>query len=534
MVKKIILVVVMIFFLSCVFFACPAYAVTQKQKEVGQLIADFAVEVSTKHVDDFGYSFWFGKDGKKMESSIANRRKANERGIKYCGYIYYATPGAAISSGTGRAGYHENKFIVYCAAYAHLLVYWATGGYYVSEIGSTNPNDLIPGDIVTVHQKNKNGTTYGHTFVYIGNAGDDDPYTMIVAQSPGDETPQHEYPAVGVSKANFRSIMTADSVESFSITSVERISASDAEKINLNRLKSSLDLYDRLDMDKPTITEVSHNDKGEINIKAKDPKVYKYNHADYRDVGVTGPVTEPGSSGIVGYKITEDKTTPTSDWVKVSKTQNFDVTSEAVSKNGIYYVWVTDAGGNVDCKQIEVKGVNFGNSNGGNGGGGGNGGSQTTTNTTNTNSNNTINNNNTNNEINNNSNNNNSSSSSSNNNNNNNKNSNNETPKGTDSSNDFTYSSIKSKVNAFESEYQDKVAFDSSNLIKSIGSIIFTIGIVAVLAGLLIMGIKYMTATPDEAAKLKSKVVGIAIAGFILVASFAIWNGIYSILSGIA
>ena len=80
MIKRFAVVFTFMIFLSCIFFAQTTYAVTEKQKEIGQLIANFAVDVSTKHEDDFGYSFYFGKDGKKMESSMEHRKKANELG----------------------------------------------------------------------------------------------------------------------------------------------------------------------------------------------------------------------------------------------------------------------------------------------------------------------------------------------------------------------------------------------------------------------------------------------------------------------
>ncbi len=52
------------------------------------------------------------------------------------------------------------------------------------------------------------------------------------------------------------------------------------------------------------------------------------------------------------------------------------------------------------------------------------------------------------------------------------------------------------------------------------------------LGGILIVGIKYMTATPEEAAKLKTKLVGLVIAGIVIIGAYAIWRLAYNLFSG--
>lgn len=65
---------------------------------------------------------------------------------------------------------------------------------------------------------------------------------------------------------------------------------------------------------------------------------------------------------------------------------------------------------------------------------------------------------------------------------------------------------------------------NTANLVEGLASILTTIGVTIVLAGLLIMGIKYMTATPEEAAKLKTKLVGLAVAGIVIMGAYGIWK----------
>lgn len=61
-------------------------------------------------------------------------------------------------------------------------------------------------------------------------------------------------------------------------------------------------------------------------------------------------------------------------------------------------------------------------------------------------------------------------------------------------------------------------------LVGGLANILTTIGAVIVLAGLLIIGIKYMVATPDEAAKLKTKLVGLAVSGVVILGAYGIWK----------
>ena len=93
----------------------------------------------------------------------------------------------------------------------------------------------------------------------------------------------------------------------------------------------------------------------------------------------------------------------------------------------------------------------------------------------------------------------------------------------------FTWDTIQGKVDSFKNGATEK-NLDASQLINSIASILATIGVVVVLAGLLIVGIKYMTASPDQAAKLKASLIGLVVAGVVILGSFGIWNLVKSIL----
>ena len=67
-------------------------------------------------------------------------------------------------------------------------------------------------------------------------------------------------------------------------------------------------------------------------------------------------------------------------------------------------------------------------------------------------------------------------------------------------------------------------ASDMSGLVGGLANILTTIGAVIVVIGLLIVGIKYMVATPEEAAKLKTKLVGLTVSGVVILGAYGIWT----------
>ena len=66
--------------------------------------------------------------------------------------------------------------------------------------------------------------------------------------------------------------------------------------------------------------------------------------------------------------------------------------------------------------------------------------------------------------------------------------------------------------------------------VEGIGQLLTTIGFAIILVGFLILGIKYMTASPEEAAKVKKQLVGLSISAVVLFGAFAIWRLVGTIL----
>ena len=93
-----------------------------------------------------------------------------------------------------------------------------------------------------------------------------------------------------------------------------------------------------------------------------------------------------------------------------------------------------------------------------------------------------------------------------------------------EASSELGWSNIKNTVDGFVGKAEGKeIGFDSADAVKSLASILVTIGVIIVLAGILIIGIKYMMVSPNEAAKLKSRLVGLVIAGIVIIGAYGIW-----------
>lgn len=67
-------------------------------------------------------------------------------------------------------------------------------------------------------------------------------------------------------------------------------------------------------------------------------------------------------------------------------------------------------------------------------------------------------------------------------------------------------------------------------ILKPIVGILTAIGVIALIVITMIMGIKYMFATPEEAAKLKQQLIGLVVSAVVVLGATAIWKIIYNIL----
>ncbi len=69
------------------------------------------------------------------------------------------------------------------------------------------------------------------------------------------------------------------------------------------------------------------------------------------------------------------------------------------------------------------------------------------------------------------------------------------------------------------------------DILKPIVEILTAIGVIVLVAVTIIMGIKYMFATPEEAAKLKQQLIGLVVSSVVVLGAAAIWRMVYGLLS---
>ena len=69
------------------------------------------------------------------------------------------------------------------------------------------------------------------------------------------------------------------------------------------------------------------------------------------------------------------------------------------------------------------------------------------------------------------------------------------------------------------------------DILRPIIEILTAIGVIVLVAVTIIMGIKYMFATPEEAANLKQQLIGLVVSSVVVLGAAAIWKIVYNLLS---
>ena len=64
------------------------------------------------------------------------------------------------------------------------------------------------------------------------------------------------------------------------------------------------------------------------------------------------------------------------------------------------------------------------------------------------------------------------------------------------------------------------------NAAVGVGQVLTTIGLAVVMVGYLVLGIKYMMASPEEAGKIKGQLVGLTVSALVIFGAWGIWNAV--------
>ena len=304
------------------FYSNPLSVFAVTMEEYREAVAEVGRSAATTYSDEFYYSFYWGGTAENpinMKSETTDVWLNNAKnGYKSSGKKY-----GSKKSDPGIKDSFQDKFAVFCESFVQLIIYHASNGAvsYPSDYEKIKVSEIKKGDLI--HFPN-------HIAIFLDDANDNSKYTNTVAEASSkisvrvlENNPDYGY----------------------------RLKESALAKLNYLYVTSSYDFYDRLDDAIPIITNLSINSSNNtLEIKATDYKHYTLpNKSD---------ILEPENYGIAYYQVTTSSNTPTSNWKTVTPTSTF--TKEiALTKNGTYYVWVKDVGGNVAKKQINVSTLNF-------------------------------------------------------------------------------------------------------------------------------------------------------------------------------
>ena len=93
---------------------------------------------------------------------------------------------------------------------------------------------------------------------------------------------------------------------------------------------------------------------------------------------------------------------------------------------------------------------------------------------------------------------------------------------------------LYSQANDFINKGQSSSKIDVNTIaeiMKPLASILLGIGTVVLVVVTAVMGVKYIAATPDTRAKLKTQLIGIAVSAIVLFGAYGIWSLAYTIMT---
>lgn len=104
-----------------------------------------------------------------------------------------------------------------------------------------------------------------------------------------------------------------------------------------------------------------------------------------------------------------------------------------------------------------------------------------------------------------------------------------------ESNNVKTFDQMKASINQFMTRGKNgstgMTTSKMGDIVVPIANILTAIGVITLIGATVIMGIKYMFASPDEAAKLKQQLIGLVVAGVVVLGATAIWKLVYNVLN---
>ena len=94
----------------------------------------------------------------------------------------------------------------------------------------------------------------------------------------------------------------------------------------------------------------------------------------------------------------------------------------------------------------------------------------------------------------------------------------------------LTWDSIKDSADAFAQAGKDQMISNDKIIetVLPIGQMLTAIGVAVLFGGLVILGIKYMMADPQQKGKLKQQLIGLVVSGVVIFGAYSIWRVAYT------
>ena len=98
----------------------------------------------------------------------------------------------------------------------------------------------------------------------------------------------------------------------------------------------------------------------------------------------------------------------------------------------------------------------------------------------------------------------------------------------------LTWDSIKSSVDSFTNAGKPMISDDKIiDAVLPIGQMLTAVGVAVLFGGIVILGIKYMMADPQQRGKLKQQLIGLVVSGVVIFGAYSIWKLAYNFFNGI-
>lgn len=95
----------------------------------------------------------------------------------------------------------------------------------------------------------------------------------------------------------------------------------------------------------------------------------------------------------------------------------------------------------------------------------------------------------------------------------------------------LSWDSIKDSAEDFEQAGNSNPLISDDKIIEAVipvGQMLTALGVAVLFGALILLGIKYMTAEPEQKGKLKQQLIGLVIAGIVIFGAFSIWRVAYN------